>query len=325
MYFKLHVSHITPYMTDFFARLEEIYSKAARLLDRGGKNLCSPCRFCCTYFLIHGVSQIEYDYIEMKLNEEGRGDSGKIFKDYIRKKRNLYGKLIYEGCPLYDSDKMGCSIYTFRPYSCRFFGFYSPVPEFLFCPFHRYSITYSVKNFYNIVPLAKEFLELRNSYNIYKSETVKEKVEALYQMGYDLYFQGNKENAEIYLLEALLLDPNHWKSHFQLSQIYYFRGEISRAINSAEFALKKDHHNIDIKIHLSLLYLQENRIKDSSDMILEVLSKEGENKIALGILSYLLYLAGNRESSYIYCQRALSLDPHMPVANTVLKLLSENT
>lgn len=307
--------------TNFFERLEKIYSKAAELLDRGKKNFCSPCRFCCSRFLLHGVSQIEYDNIKIKLKEEGREDKAKDFRDYIQKKRDLQGELIYEGCPLYNTERMGCSIYSFRPYSCRYYGFYSPVPELLFCAFHGYSIIYSVKNFYDIVPLAKEFLELRNEYNIFTAKTDEERVEALYQAGYDLYFQDNREKSLPYLLKAIAIDPCHWKSNFQLSQLYYSTGNLEESINFAESALKRVPHNIDIKIHMSLLYILQNRIIESGNLILDILSEDGENKIALSIMSYLFYLSGKTEEAYIYSQKALSLDSTLPMANRVMDFL----
>ncbi len=307
--------------TNFFERLENIYSKAAELLDRGKKNFCSPCRFCCSHFLLHGVSQIEYDLIKVRLKEEGRERKAKDFKDYIQKKRDLQGELIHRGCPLYNIEKMGCSIYRFRPYSCRYYGIYSPVPELLFCAFHGYSIIYSVKNFYDIVPLAKEFLELRNDYNIYIAQTDREKVEALYQAGYDLYFQDKKDKSLKYLLEAISIEPEHWKSLFQLSQIYYGTGNIDESINFAEDALKKVPHNIDIKIHLSLLYILQNRIADSGNLMLNILSENGKNKIAMSIMGYLFYLSGKTEEAYIYSQKALSLDRELPMAKRVMEFL----
>ncbi|MEQ8190532.1 MAG: YkgJ family cysteine cluster protein [Candidatus Eremiobacterota bacterium] len=307
--------------TNFFERLEKIYSKAAEMLDRGKKNFCSPCRFCCTRFLLHGVSQIEYDLIKIRLKEEGREKKAKDFKDYIQKKRDLHGELIHEGCPLYNTERMGCSIYRFRPYSCRYYGFYSPVPEILFCAFHRYSIIYSVKNFYDIVPLAKEFLELRNDYNIFTAKTDEEKVEALYQAGYDLYFQDKKDKSLTYLLQAIFIDQWHWKSNFQLSQLFYSEGNVEESIKFGERALSKNPHNRDIKIHLSLLYILQHRIIDAGNLILDILSEDRTHKIALSIMGYLFYLSGKKEEACIYSQKALSIDPELPIAKRVMEFL----
>jgi len=307
--------------TNFFERLEKIYSKVSELLDRGKKNFCSPCRFCCSHFLLHGVSQIEYDLIKVRLKEEGREEKAKDFKDYIQKKKDLQGELIHRGCPLYNTERMGCSIYRFRPYSCRYYGIYSPVPELLFCAFHGYSIIYSVKNFYDIVPLAKEFLELRNDYNIYTAKTDKEKVETLYQAGYDLYFQDKRDKSLIYLLEAISIEPDHWKSLFQISQLFYSAGNIEESIKFAEMALNKIPSNIDIKIHLSLLYILQNRIIDSGNLMLDILSEDREHKIALSIMGYLFYLSGKIEEAYMYSQEALSLDPDLPMAKRVMEFL----
>ena len=307
---------------EIFKKLEEIYSKAAYLFDRGGKNFCGNCYFCCTTHIVQGISRIEYDYMQKKLEEEGKGRTIKVLKDYIRKKRDLKGDLFFEICPLYNREKGGCSIYTFRPFSCRFYGYYAPVPPPLFCPYNKRTIIYSVESLYKTVPLVKSFLEIKNLYNIYMSTSQEDKAKNLYQMGYDLYFQGETEKAEVYLKEALQLKPDCWRSKFQLSQLYYNKGDINEAINMAESA-DKDKKNKDVKIHLALLYLHINSIKEAADLVIDVLDENEEDKIALSIMSHIFYMGGNKKKAFHFCRKALLLDPSIPLANTVLNLLME--
>jgi len=223
-------------LDEVFSKLENLYAEASLLFDKGGKNFCGECYSCCTPTTIQGISQIEYDYIERILKKEKKEFLARIFKDYIRKKRDIKGNLLYERCPLYDLQKRGCSIYSFRPFSCRFYGLYSPEPPPLFCVFHDRVVIYSVRHLYSTVPFVKSFLELRNLYNILIAELPEEKVQNLYQMGYDLYFQGEVEKSEKYLKEALKIDPAYWKAKFQFSQLYYSRGEMEEAILQAESA-----------------------------------------------------------------------------------------
>jgi len=305
---------------EIFSELEKLYEKASLFFDKGGKNFCGECYSCCTPTTIQGISQIEYDYIERIFRKEKKEFLARIFKDYIRKKRDIKGNLIYERCPLYDLQRRGCSIYSFRPFSCRFYGFYSPEPPPLFCVFHDRVVIYSVRHLYSTVPFVKSFLQLRNLYNILIAELPEEKVQNLYQMGYDLYFQGEVEKSEKYLKEALRIDPYCWRAKFQLSQLYYGRGEMEKALLQAESA-NIDTENNEIKLHLALLYLHCSFIEKSLVFIEKILSKEPENAVALGIMAFIFYLRGNIEGAIEYSQKALHGDRDLPIAKKVLEML----
>jgi Tfp pilus assembly protein PilF len=79
--------------------------------------------------------------------------------------------------------------------------------------------------------------------------------------------------------------------------------------------------NIDIKIHLSFLYILQNRILDASDLVIDILEEDRNHKIALSIMDYLFYLKGKMDKAYMYSKKALSIDPELPMAKRVMNFL----
>ena len=147
-------------LKELFKELEKIHSKLSNLFDTSDKNFCQYCHFCCTHLIKQGVNPIEYDYLRLKLKDKKH--KVQSFEDYINKKTNSKDELLYKRCPFYSDSKKGCSIYNIRPVSCRFYGRYSIIPPPLFCSFHGWTVIYPVREFYQIVPFIKDFIELKN-------------------------------------------------------------------------------------------------------------------------------------------------------------------
>jgi tetratricopeptide (TPR) repeat protein len=303
---------------ELLEKLGLFYHKLSLLFEKSKKNFCGSCRSCCTYVLTHGVCEIEYQYIDLYLDKHNRSGEGKKFRDYINKKRNMDGQLIYTGCPLYNS---GCSIYPVRPYSCRTYGLYGRVPSPPFCAFRDFTIIYPPKDFYNIVPLAADFFEIKSFYDILMTYDMIEKAEKYYNFALHLYYRGNIDKSEIFLRVALLVNPSHSQACYQLALIYYSKGNTFEAVKLTEKALSYDPCNLTIKLKLGLFLTKLNEYSNAKKIFLQILEEEPLNKMALLGLGNIFFISGNTEDARKYCLEALKLDPYLEMALTILKYL----
>ncbi len=305
---------------ELFEKLARCYEKLSLLFEKNKKNFCGSCHSCCTYALTHGVCEIEYQYIDLYLEKHKRAGEGRTFRDYINKKRGIDGQLIYTGCPLYHDT--GCSIYPVRPYSCRTYGLYGRIPVPPFCAFRDFIIIYNGKDFYNTVPLAAEFFEIKSFYDILITDNLVEKAEKYYNFALHLYYRGNIDEAEKYLISALETDPYHSQAWYQLALIYYDRGNIFEASKLTEKALSLDPDNLTIKLKLGLFLTRLNENVTAKNIFLQILEKEPLNKMVLIALAHISLISGNCEDARLYCIKALEVDPHLEMALLMLKNLS---
>ncbi|HPZ06631.1 MAG TPA: YkgJ family cysteine cluster protein [Candidatus Eremiobacteraeota bacterium] len=308
---------------DLLNNLQNLYLRLSRLFEKNKKNFCGICHSCCTYIFEHGVCDIEYEYIRRYLQEKDDFQNAGKFRDYIRKKRNLYGELLYTECPLYDKDKKGCSIYTARPYSCRVFGLYGRIPPPPFCTFREYSIIYSSKNFYDIAPLSKEFFEIKSLYEILTADTPEKKAERYYTLAIHFYYRDNLDKAKKFLEMAIETDLTHSQSHYQLALFYYEKDNLEKAILKTEEALIYEPENINMRINLGLFLTKNREYLKAKEVFLYVLDKEPLNKMVLSGLGNIFFLTGDFESASMYCQKALNVDSEFEIAKIILNQFSK--
>lgn len=106
-------------MKKTFVQLQELYSELGRRSEDSptAGNPCGECFSCCQAKNIrsHRVSALELDFLEESVGKE-KTDR---FRDYIARKKDGEGKLLYDSCPNYES---GCTVHLYRPYSCRMYG-----------------------------------------------------------------------------------------------------------------------------------------------------------------------------------------------------------
>ena len=304
---------------ELFKRLKKIYIKLGNLLDRGGKNFCGTCRQCCTYNFLHGVCAIEYDYIDKYLRKKGNSEGGRQFKDYIRKKRTVDGKLLYRGCPLYDEEKKGCSIYPARPYSCRLYGLYGQITPPLYCSHREFTIIYPRNKLYEVSPMATEFFEVKTLYEILLAGTGKEKSEKYYTMAVHKYYRDNPEKSIHFLELAVKEDRKNSEAYYQMALYYYNKNNLDKAINILYKALKYSSENLNLKINLGLFLMQTGELSKAAEEFISVLDKNPENTMALTAMGNLSLIAGNMAMAEKYCKKALEISPSMGLAGKILE------
>jgi tetratricopeptide (TPR) repeat protein len=295
--------------------LEEIYLKLSLIFEKSKKNFCGSCRNCCTYVLTHGVCDIEYEYIKSHIGNIREAEN---FRDYINKKRHPDGTIMYKACPFYDYSSGGCSIYLVRPYSCRTYGLYGQIPPPPFCTFSQYTIIYPADEFYNILPMAKDFFNLKSLYEIITAPAEKEKAEKCYKFSLHLFYRDNMERAEEFLKQTILYNPAHGQAYYQLAILYYNRGNINRAITFTEESLKYETNNSDIKIKLALFLTRACEYSRAKELFSQVVEKDPLNKMGLLGLGNIFFITGDYEAAKEYCYKALQLDPHMKMAELIL-------
>lgn len=141
--------------TKYFHHLIELYSRLERELPKHEGNPCGDCAVCCTSDGLnqHNVTALELDYLEENVG------SGKIdeFRTFLKRDGEI------PICPYYQN---GCTVYQFRPYSCRVFGHYrradTQLPEV--CVFRGQEHIFGVGEYRTTVPEGEELIELSRYY-----------------------------------------------------------------------------------------------------------------------------------------------------------------
>ncbi len=67
-----------------------------------------------------------------------------------------------------------------------------------------------------------------------------------YERGFALRCEGRYGEAKMAFLQALSIDPNHWKSHWQLALIKGFEGDFDGSIEDLQKLSNQYPQNIDI-------------------------------------------------------------------------------
>ena len=138
--------------------------------------------------------------------------------------------------------------------------------------------------------------------------------------GHDLFYQQEIDKAEKCLLTAIKISPDCWEAHFQLCHLYYNRKELDKAIYYGEMALTYEQDE-DVIIFLSLIYISVNLLEKAENLLLALTDKKTDNGQAIGLLSYIYILNGDKKKALLNANKSLLLSPGLPVAKNVLELL----
>lgn len=142
-------------------QLAELFEKLERQLPALEGNPCGECKACCTSdgLTSHNVTALEIDYIEDNVGPE------KIDEFRVFLKRDGEVPL----CPYYDE---GCSIYHFRPFSCRVFGHYRRIDTHLpeVCVFRGQEQIFGVGEYRQAVPQGDELIHLSRYYWAHRTQ-----------------------------------------------------------------------------------------------------------------------------------------------------------
>lgn len=139
---------------DFYTALEALYGRLDDALPRFEGNACGSCYQCCTARGLsrHVVSDLELDYLRERVGT----DRLEAFRLYAAREGA-------EVCPYYEG---GCTVYPYRPYSCRTFGHYraagTRLPEL--CVFIGQEREFEPRTFLAELPEARALHRLKRDY-----------------------------------------------------------------------------------------------------------------------------------------------------------------
>lgn len=139
----------------YYEELSELYSKLEDQLPQQAGNPCGECHACCTSDGLnqHNVTSLELDYLEERVGSERIEE----FRTFLKRDGEI------PLCPYYAE---GCSIYPYRPYSCRVFGHFrredTGMPEV--CVFRGQEKIFGVGEYRATVPQSGELTALTRRY-----------------------------------------------------------------------------------------------------------------------------------------------------------------
>ena len=139
----------------YFQELADLFARLDAELPTFEGNICGDCNVCCTSDGLnqHNVTALEVDYIEARVGPEKIDE----FRTFLKRDGEV------PLCPYYQG---GCSIYEYRPYSCRVFGHYrrsdTKLPEV--CVFRGQEHIFGVGEYRETVPEGEELIELSRYY-----------------------------------------------------------------------------------------------------------------------------------------------------------------
>lgn len=151
-------------MKKTFVQLQELFSQLSSCAGNSTTdvNPCGECNSCChaETMKFHKVSPLEFDYLEEMVGKK-KTDR---FRDYIKRKKDSYGGLLYEVCPNYGEG--GCTVHDYRPYSCRMFGSYRTDREKMpsYCVFKDTAVVIPHEERLDLLPGNRELQKLLVDY-----------------------------------------------------------------------------------------------------------------------------------------------------------------
>lgn len=316
---------------NLFKKISKFYQELEPHLIQVEGNVCKECDCweCCTFAARggdHAVAEMEFDYIEQYYQDKGypQGDVQQ-FKDYLSRKKNDQGKLIYSICPFFDQKQHGCSIYSARPLSCRLYGSFFvegfPVPDR--CYFKTIGKKVKKNKSLEEIPLAFQFSELKSEH--LGTKTIKKDRSALfnpdlsYLQTYDffeLYQKGGrlladgKLEAAIQCYDEICSQYSNWSFvAFCAGTELIKTGHYKQAVPYLTQAVKLAQDNGFYHFALAIAYHFSGEIEKGIAAYLEAVRLNPQNAVAYEALGNLHNRLGKLEEALHYYDKALEIAP----------------
>jgi Fe-S-cluster containining protein len=318
-------------MDEIMDRLEKLYHNLDDTFIPVEGNPCadSSCMACCSlqHIVMHRISLMEMEYLSRHAGRE----KAEIFKDYIARRKDEAGNPLYLVCPLYCSEKGGCTVYMHRPVSCRIFGRYflegGTIPEQ--CSFKDKGTWFRASEYFKVIPYAEEFRSLHRQYLGKRPYTLRSMSEELkYAEGFgvepivddqdflDVIDRALHLELKGKLQEAYDLFMASEKEYRQSPYFYYYFGNLCDEMERHEEAVGHFKRAMELKDDDSLFHFRY-----ALDMVIggdqaearsafeKVIDMNPQNAMALGYLGYIHLNGGDLKGAAEYFEKALALDP----------------
>ena len=315
---------------DFVKKVMELYDCINAVLPKFSGNFCGNCYECCkaANVKVHRISKMELDYLEATVHEIKM----QPFIEFITRKKDLAGKLLYSICPFF---KNGCLVYPSRPLSCRMFGAYIPKRSHMIdnCPYKKTGIYFNEGSFLETIPYAKEFKALMDEYKFYTPVHLVKKVSPFSistSQGLELneiaecqitdpiikaklfHNKGNLDEALKWYLAAQRENPLAPESYYCSGSIYEEMGNKEKALESYQKAELLAPKVGLFHFRKGLLLEQMGRLDDAIDAYRQAILLQPDNSIAYGNTGFLLLDQNKMTDAKVAFEKAIKLDPENP-------------
>lgn len=143
-----------------------------------------------------------------------------------------------------------------------------------------------------------------------------------YQIGLMHKVKGDVDKAIETFEEALKYDPQHAQSMAQLTQLFISRNELSKAKAAATRWVEADPDNPNAQFSVAWTEIVERKYKDALPHMRAAAQLDPRNTDLLNQLGLVLRELGDDQEASVYFQRALELAPSLPAPRLNLALIA---
>lgn len=298
--------------SDLLKQLEEIYRDLEQQLPAPNcSNPCGSCQECCTSrgANVHQVGELELAYLRQH-TDEARVEA---FRGFAERASDL------EVCPFYEN---GCSVYAWRPLSCRLFGHYrsrdTALPEV--CVFKGQEHIFERRRYFQEVPQAQRFRRLVRRASLYSGARVDscspptagpgEGAGDDLDRALALQLEGRLQEAARCLQQSTL----ERSAYFLYCQALIWEGlaEHLQALAALERALTQEPECPTLWFRLSCNAFQAGRLETAAQGFVETVRLDPNHAQAWGFLGCLFLQSGNAKKAMGPLSRAVALEPENP-------------
>ncbi|MEW6278379.1 MAG: tetratricopeptide repeat protein [Candidatus Eremiobacterota bacterium] len=306
---------------DFFSELEQLYARLDAALPSVQGNPCGTCKACCTARGLsqHVVSDLELDYLRERAGPERADD----FRRYAARERDAQGDYLFEVCPNYDLEAARCSVYAYRPYSCRTFGHFraarTAMPEV--CVFRGQEVEFPPQDYFSVVPEARRIHQLKRDYMTHRRPgPVTSRRLPVASLDH-LDPSDPVDRAWVHLLrsqfqEALeaLQEPGE-ETPFRSMSLGLALAGLGRWVESGQVlsrAVEAVPDNADLRFQLARVLLEQSSFQEASEQLDQAVRLNPMHAPALGYRGYVELAQGQFAEGIPWLERSLAVDPDQP-------------
>lgn len=137
----------------------------------------------------------------------------------------------------------------------------------------------------------------------------KDRKEAYYSKGKELYTQANYEKARLDFQNALQIDPNMVSARFMLAQTLEKLNEPRKAAGHYSRVIELDPNQMQAKARLARIYILGGVKNKAKELANDVIHSEPNNSTALTVLASVTSLDGNKTKAIEQAKASLKVDP----------------
>ena len=150
-------------------------------------------------------------------------------------------------------------------------------------------------------------------------------MDGLYYLG--AYYQkiGDLQKAKMYYEESLDIDNEQSETHLDLGICCYKLSLFEEALNAFSYAYKYDSNCIEAIQNKALVYINMKNYEEALKEFFLFNDFEPYDIDTMIDIAHCYYKMGDTENSYVWCNKALSIDSQNDFNNKLLKILASES